>query len=142
MLTTGLRSEPLTLIYAPFTASILGMLLVVLSVRVIKARRSAQVAIGSAGNALLERRMRAQANFCEYVPFALLLLLVGELVGIDKWFLGLASVVLILGRCLHAYGISQEQEELKYRVSGMAMTFTVILGLSVRLMLYLLVAST
>ena len=35
--------------------------------------------------------------------------------------------LLVLGRMSHAYGVNQVRESFAFRVSGMAMTFTVIL---------------
>ena len=57
----------------PFYAAVLAFIYIALSVRVVQARRSAKVAIGTRGDPLLERKMRVHANFAEYVPFALLL---------------------------------------------------------------------
>ncbi len=65
---------PITALYA----GLLGPLLVILAVRVIDARRAAKVALGDGGQPLLLRRMRAHANFAEYVPLALLLLALAE----------------------------------------------------------------
>ena len=59
-------------------ASLLAPLFILLSVRVIGARRSARVPVGDGGNTVLLRRMRVQANFAEYVPFALLLMALAE----------------------------------------------------------------
>lgn len=72
--------------------------------RTIRLRRRAQVAIGAGGDRLLVRAARVHANFAEYVPLALLL----------------------VGRLLHARGASQPLEDLRFRVAGMAMTFTAI----------------
>ena len=55
-------------------ASLLAPLFILLSARVIGARRSAKVPVGDGGNTVLLRRMRVHANFAEYVPFALLLM--------------------------------------------------------------------
>jgi uncharacterized membrane protein YecN with MAPEG domain len=57
----------------PIYAAMLAFLYIALFARVIQARRSAKVAIGTRGDVHLERKMRVHANFAEYVPFALLL---------------------------------------------------------------------
>ncbi|MFM8613458.1 MAG: MAPEG family protein [Alphaproteobacteria bacterium] len=49
-----------------------------LSFRVIRYRRAERIPIGSGGNAALERAIRAHANFAEFVPFAVLLLILAE----------------------------------------------------------------
>ncbi len=71
--------------------------------------------------------MRVHANFAEYVPFALLLIALLELNKANSLLLiGLCSALLV-GRLVHAYGVSMENERFAFRVSGMVMTFSVIL---------------
>jgi hypothetical protein len=65
----------------PVYAAVLAFIYIVLSARVIQARRSAKVAIGTRGDVRLERKMRVHANFAEYVPFALLLATFMEMEG-------------------------------------------------------------
>lgn len=111
----------------PVYAALLAILFVALSVRVIGARRAGRIAIGSGGDAGLERRMRVQANFAEYVPFALLLLALAELRGASGLVLHGLCIVLLLGRCAHAWGVSNPREDLRFRMVGMIATFSVIL---------------
>ena len=61
-----------------FYASLLALLFILLSARVIAQRREAKVEIGHGESAQLLRRMRVHANFAEYVPFALLLMTLAE----------------------------------------------------------------
>lgn len=107
----------------PVYAAFLALLFVALSVRVIKQRRQAQVAIGAGGSKSLERAMRVQANFAEYVPFAVLLLALMELQGAPAALLHGLGLLLLVGRLSHAYGVSQERENFRFRVSGMMATF-------------------
>ena len=74
-----------SLFYSSMAASILGPLLIILSVRVIRYRRSNRIALGAKDDKQLERRMRAQANFAEYTPLALILLVINELQYPDSW---------------------------------------------------------
>ena len=108
-------------------AGILAILFIVLSIRVITRRNQYQVAIGSDGQVLLERAIRVQANFAEYVPFALLLMFLAEYSGLASLYLHILGIALLVGRLSHAYGVSQQQEPLKFRVFGMILTFTVLL---------------
>ncbi|MDX1539148.1 MAPEG family protein [Arsukibacterium sp.] len=108
-------------------AGILAILFIVLSVRVITRRNQYQVAIGSDGQILLERAIRVQANFAEYVPFALLLMFLAEYSGLAPLYLHILGIALLVGRLSHAYGVSQQLEPLKFRVFGMILTFTVLL---------------
>lgn len=111
----------------PVYAALLALLFVVLSVRVIGARRSGKVAIGAGGDAGLERRMRVHANFAEYAPFALLLLALAELRGAPEFLLHGLCLALLVGRAAHAWGVSNPAEDFRFRVGGMVATLTVIL---------------
>jgi uncharacterized membrane protein YecN with MAPEG domain len=121
----GVRTElvmPITALYA----GILAPILILLSGRVIRQRREAKVAVGDGGSQMLLRRMRVQANFVEYVPFALLLMAFAESLQTWAWYMHLLGVVLLAGRASHAYGVSQLRENFTFRVFGMAATFSVI----------------
>jgi uncharacterized membrane protein YecN with MAPEG domain len=110
----------------PVYAAVLAFVYIVLSARVILARQSAKVAIGTRGDVRLERKMRVHANFAEYVPFALLLATFIEMQGRPAWFTHLLCLALVIGRVVHAYGVSQEHENIRLRIAGMATTFTVL----------------
>jgi hypothetical protein len=111
----------------PAYAALLALLFVALSLRVIGARRSGKVAIGAGGDAGLERCMRVHANFAEYAPFALLLLALAELRGAPAFLLHALCLALLIGRAAHAWGVSNPKEDFRFRVFGMAATFTVML---------------
>ncbi|MBX9684083.1 MAG: MAPEG family protein [Hyphomicrobium sp.] len=113
---------PITALYA----ALLTPLLIFLSVRVIKARRGASVAIGDGGNPALMRAMRVQANFTEYVPLALILMALAESLQSPALALHALGVALVVGRSIHAYGVSQVSETINIRVAGMVTTFTVL----------------
>lgn len=115
----------------PIYAGILALLFVLLSVRVIGGRRSAGVALGDGGDRLLLRRQRVHANFTEYVPIALLLLAMAELQGAPVLLLHGLGIGLFAGRLVHAYGLSQDPEPMALRVTGMAITLTVLIASAV-----------
>ena len=106
--------------------AVLGLLFVILSFRVIGARRKARVAIGHGNDPQLERRARVHANFAEYVPLALLLVFALESGGAAAWLLHGLGITLVGARLLHAYGVSQLKENLIFRQIGMVLTFAVI----------------
>jgi uncharacterized membrane protein YecN with MAPEG domain len=106
-------------------AALLTPLFIYLSVRVIKLRRTEKVGVGDGDNKLVLRAMRVQANFAEYTPYALLLLAFAESLATAPWILHGLGIALVAGRMLHAYGVSQSPEPFKFRISGMALTFTV-----------------
>lgn len=72
--------------------------------------------------------MRVHSNFAEYVPLCLILLGFAELQGTLSIIVHLLCLCLVLGRILHAYGVSQMQEKFRFRVAGMALTFTCLLS--------------
>ena len=109
-----------TSVYAGLSA----LMLFALSLRVIAQRSKARIALGHGGDAQLERRIRVQANFTEYVPLALVLMMLLEMVGMPSWCLHLLGVVLLLGRSVRAWGL--EAANLPGRQFGMALTFTVL----------------
>jgi uncharacterized membrane protein YecN with MAPEG domain len=121
---------------APCYAAILGLLYIALSLRVIGLRRSTKVPLGdSHESSYLQRAVRAHANFAEYVPLALMLVAFAEESQLAKWLVHLLGVLLVLGRGLHAFGISQVPEDFRFRVTGMALTFSVIGLASLRILL-------
>jgi uncharacterized protein len=109
-----------------FYASLLAALYLFLSVRVIGWRRQQRVEIGHGEDAQLLRRMRVHANFAEYVPFALVLMALAESLGPPHILTHLVGLMLVVGRVLHAYGLSQTPHILRYRVLGMQLTFSAI----------------
>jgi uncharacterized membrane protein YecN with MAPEG domain len=113
-----------------FTAAVMGLIYLLLSYRVSQVRMSKRISMGDAGDETLIARMRTHANFNEYVPTILILMLliersVGYSIG-----LGVASAVLILSRIAHAYGMGRPAPN-SARVAGTAGTWIVLAALSV-----------
>ena len=116
-------------------AAILGFVFVALSVRTLLLRRRLGVGIGDGDQPILARAVRVHSNFAEYVPLSLILLYFLETqVKASLWIHVLGSALLI-GRITHAFGVSQVEENYRYRVIGMALTFTVIISASLGLMI-------
>lgn len=114
---------PITTLYA----ALLAPLLVLLAVRVIRQRRTARVGIGHGDDAELLRRMRVHANFTEYVPLALILIGLAESLKTTPLLLHALGLALLAGRLVHAFGVSQTKENLSLRVTGMSLTFAVLI---------------
>lgn len=111
-------------------ASILALIFLFLTIRTVALRRKFQVALGDGENHILKRAIRAQGNFCETVPLALILLILAEINGINPKIIHFCAIILLIGRLSHAFGISQENEKLKFRIFGMVMTISSILLLA------------
>ena len=101
-----------------------------LAVRCGKARSEGKVLHGDGGNVALQRHMRAHANYVEYTPFALLLILLLDLADQDGWLLGLSALVYFAGRILHPFGM-QADEAAKTRAIGISLTLILLLFWSV-----------
>jgi uncharacterized membrane protein YecN with MAPEG domain len=114
---------PVTMLYA----ALLGILLVMLSWGVSKVRLRERVSLGAGDVSDLESAIRAHGNFTEYVPFALVLLLLAESTATPFWLLHAMGGSLLAGRLLHAYGIRQPGSTNIYRKYGAALTWLMIL---------------
>lgn len=111
-------------------AGLSGLLFMWLSWRVVQVRSSAKVMIGDGGDALLLSRIRAHANFAEYVPILLILILAIELSlkSTPPLLLGVA-VALPAFRLLHALGMARPSPN-ALRVLGTLGTWAALVGLS------------
>jgi uncharacterized membrane protein YecN with MAPEG domain len=119
----------------PVYAALLGLLFFVLSVRTLRLRRKLRIAIGDAGNQQLLRAMRVHSNFAEYVPLTLLLVFLVESGGAHSALVHALCLCLLLGRLAHGYGVGKIAEDFRYRIFGMAMTFTALVGSAAYLLL-------
>jgi uncharacterized membrane protein YecN with MAPEG domain len=118
----------------PVYAAILGLLFVALSVRALRLRRTLRIAVGDGGNTKMLRAMRVHSNFAEYVPLALFLIYLSETQGANWLLVHALCLALVIGRLSHSYGVSQLNEDYRFRVSGMALTFTPIIVASIYLL--------
>lgn len=107
------------------TAAFATLVLVVLSVMVIMRRTAARVTLGLGGDETLERRVRAQANYVEYVPMGLVVLGFAEASGAPGALIVAAAAALMSGRLIHAAGMLANR--LPLRVVGMLLTFASLL---------------
>jgi uncharacterized membrane protein YecN with MAPEG domain len=86
-------------------AALAAVALVVLSITVSLHRKKVGVRIGYSEDIALMRRIRAQGNFIEYVPLALILLALAEYRQASAAMLWTIAGLLIVGRSLHVAGI-------------------------------------
>ena len=117
------------LIVTSIIASILTLIFVRLSFAVIGLRRKNKVGLGSGGHEDLERAIRAQGNFAEYVPFGVILIACLELNGAPWWLVAFPGITLIIGRLIHARGINTPPPDFSKRVMGMKFTFYTLITL-------------
>jgi uncharacterized membrane protein YecN with MAPEG domain len=119
------------LIITSIIAAVLTIIFIKLSFAVIGLRRKNRVGLGSGGHDDLERAIRAQGNFAEYVPFGLILIACLELNGAPWWLVAIPGVTLIVGRLIHAKGINELPPNFSKRVLGMKLTFVTLISLVV-----------
>ena len=105
-------------------AGLLGLIFLVLTVRVVLRRGAVKTTIGTGGDILLERRIRAHGNFIEFVPLVLILMILLEMQASSIWIVHLVGVCLVVGRVIHCVNISRENESLGGRIVGMVLTMT------------------
>lgn len=106
----------------PLYAGILGIAYIVLTVRVVGARKAARVALGDGGDRVLQRRCRAHGNFIEYVPLTVILMALAELQGAPVLLVHAMGLAIVTGRLAHASAICREPEPMLYRQIGMILT--------------------
>lgn len=119
------------LLVTSIIAAVLTVIFIKLSFAVIGLRRKNKVGLGSGGHDDLERAIRAQGNFAEYVPFGIILIACLELNGAPWWLVALPGITLTIGRLFHAVGINQPPPDFSKRVLGMKFTFNTLISLVV-----------
>ena len=110
----------------PLYAGLLVLWFVLLSVRVVNLRRRG-IVFGDNGDIGVIRIVRAQGNFAEYVPLALLLMGFLEVSRYSIYLLHALGVTLLVARLLHGFALSFGWQIRIGRVAGAALTFGVLL---------------
>lgn len=113
---------PVTAVYA----GVHGLLAVVLANFVLFVRLRPEAPKWQADAA-----MRAQGNFIENVPMALLLLLVLEIQGLPSAGLHICGCLLFILRCLHAFGLGTIPKPNYPRLIGAQGTFVLLAVMAV-----------
>jgi uncharacterized membrane protein YecN with MAPEG domain len=127
--------EGAAMVVTPFYAGLLALWLLVLAMRVIHYRSATHIYLGDGGDTRLLRAIRAQANFVEYVPLALLLMLILEVSRFSIYVIHALGIVLLVARLLHGYAFAYSAEFKFGRFWGAILTFLV-LGVAAVLCLY------
>lgn len=121
---------PITAIYAALSA----LMLVALGGLVVRARWATRTPLGTGTDPRMERAVRVHGNFVEYVPLALLLMLVAELNGWPAPALHAAGIALLASRLLHAWGLSRRSTRSFGRFWGTAGTWLTLVALALALL--------
>lgn len=119
--------------FAPITAlyaGLLGLMVLVLAGLVVRARWRYKTGLGTGSEPGMERAVRVHANFVEYVPLTLVVMLAGEINGLPSALLHGAGIALVAARALHAWGLGHSSGRSFGRFWGTATTWLVLLVLS------------
>ena len=110
----------------PLYAGLLAFWFVLLSIRVVNLRRRGNP-FGDNGDIEIKRIVRAQANFAEYVPLALLLMGFLEVTRYSIYLLHALGLTLLIARILHGLALSFGRQVPFGRATGAGLTFIVLL---------------
>ena len=112
-------------------AGLTGLLLLLLSLIVVLARKNTGIGIGDGQQPKLIAAIRAHGNLVEYAPLVLLLLALAEAAKLNAAWLHLCGLMWLAGRCLHGYGMIKGQGNVHYgRLIGILLTWLSLLILS------------
>jgi uncharacterized membrane protein YecN with MAPEG domain len=116
------------LLLAPFPvlalyAAINALIMLILGVLVVRARVKTQTEIGDGANPAMIAAVRAHANNTEYVPLALLLMLILIPLRANAMVIHAVGATLTLGRILHAVGLSRSAGPSLLRLLGIILTW-------------------
>ena len=112
-------------------ASLHVLLMLVLLARISRHRHGQRIGLGDGGDAVLNRKIRVHGNFVEHAPIALLLLGLLELCGLQAVWLWTFGSALLLGRIMHAIGLSGSGGYSMGRFWGTALTWLVLLAMAI-----------
>ena len=110
---------PVLALYAATNA----LIMLVLGVLVVRARVTTHTEIGDGGNLTMMAAVRAHANNTEYVPVALLLMLILIPLRANAYVIHAVGATLTIGRLLHAFGLSRNVGTSTPRLLGMLLTW-------------------
>jgi uncharacterized protein len=114
-----------------FYFSLLAFIWIRLTVEVVRIRRREGIGIGTGGNELLAKKIRCHGNFNEaLIPFSLLFV-VADLAVVNHYLLHITGSMFVIGRLLHAYGLSSSIGISKGRFFGSILSWSAILVLAI-----------
>ncbi|MGZ5130843.1 MAG: MAPEG family protein [Caldimonas sp.] len=115
-------------------AALLGLLAALLTARVIVLRVRFKVDAGDGGHAPLAQAIRAQSNFAELAPIAILLLTFAEWSIAWRWLIVGLGAALLVARLASAWGLSHSLGPSQARQAGAGLTILVIIVASLLLL--------
>jgi uncharacterized membrane protein YecN with MAPEG domain len=129
---SDLPTLPIVALYAGLN----GLILLWLAAAISRVRRQTGIWIGDGGSEELIRAMRGLANFSEYVPLALLMLLLMAALGMPGSLVHLFGLILTAARLVHAMHFTGAASTLITRQVGATLTYGVVLFASLGLLVH------
>ncbi len=111
-------------------AAILAIMVTALAINVTVHRAKLGIHVGDGNNPHMLRMVRLHGNAAEYVPLALVLMLVYEINGGSHTALHVSGLVLVVSRLLHVLGMWKTANPNFGRVSGQGLTWLTIAALA------------
>lgn len=121
------------IVLTSFYTGIIGLFYFALSINVIRNRFRFKQSLGAGNETKMEKAVRVHGNFSEYAPLVLLMMGFLELGKESSTTLHIIGGCLLAGRILHAIGLGFIEGTSPFRSIGMVLTFTAMVGGSIRL---------
>ena len=100
----------------------LGLLLLVLTVKVVKAKGVSGQSLGDGGDMPLTRSIRAQVNLNEFAPLFIILVFIGELQNGNSYILGALTATFMIAKLAHGYALAFSEDNAPARAGGFILT--------------------
>ncbi len=116
-------------------AAIVALIYLAMSAYVITMRAKTNVLLGDGGNPSMLLAMRRHGNMAEYAPFAILMMGLAEMLGLEALWLHISGTLLVVGRLLHPIGLHIAEGNVAPRIAGTLSTLAAILVPSVGILM-------
>ena len=121
-----------SIVVTPMYAGLLGIILLVLSIRVVAVvRAKGKIGYGDGGDPDFTTVVRGQGNFVEYVPLTLILIAFAEAGGTSASWIHVMGIALVVGRIMHPFGLTKKPGIDPLRFVGTNLTWLTLLAASV-----------
>jgi len=111
--------------------AVLALIIIALGINVTVHRVKLKVPLGDGGNPQMLRMIRLHANACEYIPLAIVLMLIYELNGGWHPALHIIGVALVAGRLIQTWAMWSTEVAGAGRGTGQTLTWLSIVALAV-----------
>lgn len=118
-------------------AAVLAFFYVAMSFYVIATRARTDTLLGDGDNIDMLVAMRRHGNLAEYMPFAILMMALAEILGMGATWLHVSGIALVAGRVIHPFGVAAKSP-LAPRVIGVLATFAAMLIPAVSILIHAL----